>query len=92
MTLTEQMVIDSTNFIVADGNEVPYKLQVGDRSDCCGVAALYEVWLDKDSVNPLLFCGHHYRKNQRVLETQAYVIRNEYSRLTQNRLVGDANS
>lgn len=55
--------LQETSVLTADGVDRPYVLLPKDRSDCCGVEALYKVTLSED-LTPLLFCGHHFAKHK----------------------------
>lgn len=55
-------------------------LTAHDRCDRCGVQAYVSVLLP-DTDTWLLFCGHHFAKNERALHAAALVIRDERCRL-----------
>lgn len=64
--------------------------QLGDRCDTCSAAAVFEVQNKNDL--PLLFCRHHYIKNESQLTLQGFrVTVDESPKLLPNRLVGSEN-
>lgn len=64
--------------------------RLGDRCDTCSAQAYVEVE-SRDQL-PLLFCGHHFAKNERMLTAQGFrVTVDERSKLIQNKLVGSEN-
>ena len=69
--------------------EKTYVLGPQDRCDSCKAEAL--VWVN--GVNgELMFCGHHYAKNEKALQEFAYEVIDERSKLIENRLIGDAHA
>ena len=56
--------------------EVERQLKIADRCDRCGSQAFVLV---KGISGELMFCGHHYTKNQDALEKYAYEIIDERS-------------
>jgi ribosomal protein L37E len=53
---------------------VDRQLKVADRCDRCGSQAFVLV---KGISGELMFCGHHYTKNQEALENYAYEVVDE---------------
>jgi len=53
---------------------VDRQLKVADRCDRCGSQAFVLV---KGITGELMFCGHHYTKNQNALENYAYEVIDE---------------
>jgi len=60
-----------------------YILGPSDRCDQCQAEALVLV---KGVAGELLFCGHHYTKNETALVKFSYEIIDERSKLIQNKL------
>ena len=60
-----------------------YVLGPVDRCDSCQAEAL--VWVN-GVAGELLFCGHHYAKNEAKLKDYAFEIVDERSKLIQNKL------
>ncbi len=54
--------------------QVERQLKVADRCDRCGSQAFVLV---KGIAGELMFCGHHYTKNQEALEKYAYEVVDE---------------
>lgn len=54
------------------------KLTVSDRCDSCGAQAYVQVFLDSGD---LLFCGHHFKKNEDRLVNEATHIHDELHKL-----------
>lgn len=73
------MIAEDTPIEVANPE---YILGAKDRCDQCQAEALVLV---KGVGGELLFCNHHYNKNAKALETFAYEIINESSKLIQNK-------
>jgi len=69
--------------------EKQYVLKVIDRCDSCNAQALVLV---KGVTGELMFCGHHYAKNEKALQKFAYEVIDERSKLIENRLIGDAHA
>lgn len=76
--------------IVADGVSIPYTLKARDRSDCCSVEPLFRVKIRGD-LPELLFCGHHFTKNEPELSNIAVSIVDESDKIVTNRLIGSEN-
>lgn len=76
--------------IVADGVRIPYTLKARDRSDCCSVEPLFRVKIQSD-LPELLFCGHHFTKNESKLNDIAVSIVDESAKIVTNRLIGSEN-
>jgi hypothetical protein len=57
--------------------------QVPDRCDRCGGEARVRIVLRTSNL-PLLFCGHHFRKNSAALEPVAVVTHDTRSRLSRD--------
>jgi hypothetical protein len=68
--------------------EKKYVLKVIDRCDSCNAQALVLV---KGVTGELMFCGHHYAKNEAALVEFAYEVIDEREKIVQNRLIGSAN-
>jgi len=68
--------------------EKEYVLKVIDRCDSCGAQALVLV---KGVTGELMFCGHHYAKNEKALHEFSYEVIDEREKIVQNRLIGSAN-
>lgn len=62
--------------------EKEYKLSAQDRCDQCSAEAL--VWV-KGVSGELMFCGHHYNKNEKALNTFAYEVIDERDKLIENK-------
>ena len=58
------------------------------RCDSCAAEALVLV---KGVTGELLFCGHHYAKNEEALKDFAYEIIDERKKLIENKLIGSEN-
>ena len=67
--------------------EKEYVLGPSNRCDSCFAEAL--VWV-KGVSGELMFCGHHYAKNEEALKNFSYEIVDEREKLIQNKLVGEA--
>jgi len=65
-----------------------YVLGPSDRCDSCSAEALVKV---NGVAGELLFCGHHYAKNEKALKDFAYEITDERDKLIQNKLIGSEN-
>lgn len=65
-----------------------YVLKAIDRCDTCNAEALVLV---KGVTGALMFCGHHYAKNENALKNFAYEIVDEREKLIQNKLIGSEN-
>ena len=65
-----------------------YLLKAIDRCDSCGSQAYVLV---KGVNGELLFCGHHYKKNEKALAEFAYEIIDERKKLIHNKLIGSEN-
>ncbi len=63
--------------------EKPYVLSATDRCDQCSAEALVLV---KGVNGELMFCGHHYNKNEVALIKFSYEIVDERNKLIQNKL------
>jgi hypothetical protein len=68
--------------------EKEYVLKAIDRCDSCGAQAYVIV---KGVTGELLFCGHHFTKNEIKLKEFAYEIVDERDKLIQNKAIGSAN-
>jgi hypothetical protein len=62
-----------------------YILTFNDRCDQCSAAALVLV---KGVTGELMFCGHHYAKNESALSKFAYETIDERKKIQKNRLIG----
>jgi hypothetical protein len=62
---------------------VEYILKATDRCDQCGAEALVLV---KGVSGDLMFCGHHYNKNEAALIKFSYEIIDERNKLVQDKL------
>lgn len=71
-----------------DAIKKEYILKAIDRCDSCNAEALVLV---KGVTGELMFCGHHYAKNESVLKTFAYEIIDEREKIIQNKLIGSSN-
>ena len=78
------MMAEKTEEVV----EKKYVLKAVDRCDSCGAEALVLV---KGVGGELMFCGHHYVKNENELKEFAYEIIDERKKLIQNKLIGSEN-
>jgi len=65
-----------------------YVLGPINRCDQCSAEALVLV---KGVAGELLFCGHHYAKNETALVNFAYEVIDEREKLIQNKLIGSEN-
>jgi hypothetical protein len=65
-----------------------YVLSPKDRCDSCSAEALVLV---KGVTGALMFCGHHYNKNEAALAKFAYETIDERAKLIQNKLIGSEN-
>ena len=81
MNMTDEEVIE----VVA---EKEYILKVIDRCDSCNSQAYALVKLVSGE---LMFCGHHYNKNEKSIARFAYEIIDEREKLIENRLIGSSN-
>lgn len=63
-----------------------YVLKATDRCDQCSAEALVLV---KGVSGELMFCGHHYVKNENALSKFAYEIIDERDKLIENRAKGE---
>jgi hypothetical protein len=68
--------------------EKEYILKAVDRCDSCSAEALVLV---KGVGGELMFCGHHYAKNEKALEKFAYEVIDEREKIIQNKLIGSSN-
>lgn len=59
-----------------------YTLKATDRCDSCSAEALVLV---KGVSGELMFCGHHYNKNEKALAEFAYEIIDERDKLKENK-------
>jgi hypothetical protein len=78
------MMADKTEEVV----KKEYVLKAIDRCDTCNAEALVLV---KGVTGALMFCGHHYAKNENALKNFAYEIVDEREKLIQNKLIGSEN-
>ena len=78
--------------MTAETNEVAidkvYQLNAIDRCDQCSAQAYVLV---KGVAGSLMFCGHHYNKNEKALSNFAYEVIDERERLIDNKLIGSHN-
>ena len=65
-----------------------YVLKIADRCDSCSAQALVLV---KGVTGELMFCGHHYAKNEEAIKPFAYEVIDERAKIIQNKLIGSAN-
>jgi len=65
-----------------------YVLSPVNRCDQCSAEALVLV---KGVTGELMFCGHHYAKNEVALVNFAYEVIDEREKLIQNKLIGSEN-
>lgn len=65
-----------------------YVLKVIDRCDSCNSQAYVLVKL---VTGELMFCGHHYNKNEKSIAKFAYEIIDERDKLIENKLIGSSN-
>lgn len=65
-----------------------YVLGPANRCDQCSAEALVLV---KGVTGELMFCGHHYAKNETALSNFAYEVIDERNKLIQNKLIGSEN-
>lgn len=68
--------------------EKKYILGPIDRCDSCSAEALVLV---KGVTGELMFCGHHYNKNEAALVNFAYEVIDERDKLIENKLIGSEN-
>jgi len=66
-----------------------YILKAIDRCDACAAQAYVLV---KGVTGELMFCGHHYQKNEKALKEFAYEIVDERDKLIENKLIGEAHA
>ena len=66
--------------------EIIYVLTALDRCDSCSAQAL--VWV-QGVTGELMFCGHHYNKNEKALNNFAYEIIDEREKILENKLIGE---
>jgi hypothetical protein len=78
------MMADKTEEVV----KKEYVLKAIDRCDTCNAEALVLV---KGVTGALMFCGHHYAKNENALKNFAYEIVDEREKLIQNKFIGSEN-
>jgi hypothetical protein len=64
-----------------------YVLKIADRCDQCAAQALVLVKL---VTGELMFCGHHYKLNEKALNTVAFQIIDERDKLIENRAKGQS--
>ena len=69
-------------------SEKEYVLKVIDRCDSCNSQAYVLV---KGVSGDLMFCSHHYNKNEAALIKFSYEIIDEREKLIENKLKGSAN-
>ena len=75
------MMIEKTEEVI----EKEYVLSPSTRCDRCSAEALVLV---KGVSGELMFCGHHYAKNEIALIKFSYEIIDERKKLIQNKLIG----
>jgi hypothetical protein len=80
------MTVETTEEQVS---EKEYVLKVIDRCDSCNSQAYVLV---KGVTGDLMFCGHHYNKNEAALIKFSYEIIDEREKLIENKLIGDAHA
>jgi hypothetical protein len=68
--------------------EKEYVLKAIDRCDSCNSQAYVLVKL---VTGDLMFCGHHYNKNERSIAKFAYEIIDEREKLIENKIIGSSN-
>lgn len=61
--------------------ETRQPLTLSDRCDSCGAQAFVTATMSSGS--ELLFCGHHYRKNEAALVAQGALVHDERHRINQ---------
>ena len=83
MNMTKEVVLEEELVL-----EKEYILKAIDRCDSCSAQAYVLV---KGVTGELMFCGHHYNKNEKALKEFSYEIFDERDKLTQNKLIGSAN-
>ena len=83
MNMTKEIVLEEELVL-----EKEYILKAIDRCDSCSAQAYVLV---KGVTGELMFCGHHYNKNEKALKEFSYEIFDERDKLTQNKLIGSAN-
>ena len=83
MNMTKEVVLEEELVL-----EKEYILKAIDRCDSCSAQAYVLV---KGVTGELMFCGHHYNKNEKALKKFSYEIFDERDKLTQNKLIGSAN-
>ena len=76
----ESIIMNMTAESVVE--EVQYVLSPLDRCDQCSAEALVLV---KGVTGQLMFCGHHYAKNEKALSTFAYETIDERDKLKENK-------
>ena len=74
MVMTKELVVEE---------EKQYVLSPQDRCDQCYAEALVLV---KGVTGMLMFCGHHYNKNEKALSTFAFETIDERAKLVQNKI------
>ena len=73
MSMTTEEKVEKKEYVLGPSN----------RCDSCGAEALVLV---KGVTGELMFCGHHYNKNEASLIKFAYEIIDERAKLVQNKL------
>jgi hypothetical protein len=73
------MTAEETDVVVAK----EYILGPSTRCDSCSAEAMVLV---KGVAGELMFCGHHYAKNEEALKDFAYEVVDERDKLIQNKL------
>lgn len=82
-TTRESIIMNMTAEPVVKEESQEYVLNALDRCDQCYAEALVLV---KGVTGELMFCGHHYAKNEAGLTKFAYEIIDERKKLVQNKL------
>ena len=78
MTAEQTEVVEENKYVLGPIN----------RCDSCSAEALVLV---KGVTGELMFCGHHYAKNENALANFAYEVIDERDKLIQNKLIGSEN-
>ena len=78
MNMVAEPVVEEKEYILGPSN----------RCDSCHAEALVLV---KGVTGELMFCGHHYNKNESALVNFAYEVIDERDKLIQNKLIGSEN-
>ena len=71
--------MNSTTLVVTEPDLARDPLTLSDRCDSCAAQAFVAATMSNGS--ELLFCGHHYRKNEAALAAQGASVHDERERI-----------